>query len=150
MDEILERHLTAWQPRVLSVLRIVAGLAYLQHGLNKLLDFPHTANHAPYNLFSLVPGVAGPLESFGSVFIIFGLFTRPVAFLLSGEMAIAYFTVHINRGFYPLLNGGEIEVLYSFLFLYLFVAGGGCWSLNRLFSQRRAGSTTIGATSHGR
>jgi putative oxidoreductase len=149
MDETLERHLTAWQPRVLSVLRIVAGLAYLQHGLSKLFNFPYSANHAPYNLFSLVPGVAGLLELFGSLFIIFGLFTRPVAFLLSGEMAVAYFMAHIHRGFYPLLNGGELVVLYSFLFLYLFVAGGGCWSLDRLFSQRRADGTVFGAASHG-
>ncbi len=88
-----------WEPRVLSVVRIVVGLLYLQHGLNKLFDFPPTPYYVPYNLFTLVPGLAGPLETFGSLFIIFGMFTRPVAFLLSGEMAIAYFWVVWPRGF---------------------------------------------------
>jgi putative oxidoreductase len=126
-----------WQPRVLSIVRIVAGLLYLQHGLNKMLNFPPTPTHVPYaeNMFSLVPGVAGLIEVFGSLLLIFGLFTRPVAFIISGEMAIAYFYAHQPRNFFPLLNAGEPAILYCFIFLYLFVAGGGCWSLDRLMSR---------------
>lgn len=133
-----------WEPRILSVLRIVTGLLYLQSGLNKLINFPPTPNHAPYNWQSLVPGVAGPLETVGGILLIFGLFTRPVAFILSGEMAFAYFMAHAPRGFYPYLNGGLLAVLYCFVFLYLFVAGGGEWSLDRLL--RRSGASTSGAT----
>ena len=126
-----------WQPRVLSIVRIVAGLLYLQHGLNKMFNFPPTPTHVPYaeNMFSLVPGVAGLIEVFGSLLLIFGLFTRPVAFIISGEMAIAYFYAHQPRNFFPLLNAGEPAILYCFIFLYLFVAGGGCWSLDRLMSR---------------
>jgi putative oxidoreductase len=102
-----------WQPRVLSIVRIVAGLLYLQHGLNKMLNFPPTPTHVPYaeNMFSLVPGVAGLIEVFGSLLLIFGLFTRPVAFIISGEMAIAYFYAHQPRNFFPLLNAGEPAIL---------------------------------------
>lgn len=121
-----------WEPRVLSIFRIVVGLLYLQHGLNKLFNFPATPDHHPYNLFSLVPGVAGILELVGSVFMICGLFTRPVAFVLSGEMAVAYFMVNIHRSFYPLLSGGETVILFCFAFFYFFVAGGGAWSLDQL------------------
>jgi len=120
-----------WQPRVLSIVRIVVGLLFMEHGTAKMFDFPHLANHAPYNLFSLVPGLAGILEGVGGLLIVLGLFTRPVAFLLSGEMAIAYFMAHAPRNFFPLLNGGDPAILYCFIFLYLFVAGGGAWSLDR-------------------
>jgi putative oxidoreductase len=125
-----------WEPRMLSILRIVTGLLYLQHGLNKIFDFPATAYHAPYHLFSLVPGVAGILETVGSILIVLGLFTRPVALILSGEMAFAYFLADAPRGFFPLLNGGEGVVLYCFIFLYFFVAGGGVWSLDQVWSAR--------------
>ena len=121
-----------WEPRALSLLRIMVALLYLQHGLNKLFDFPATPNHAPYQLMTLVPGLAGLLEVVGSLLLLIGLFTRPVAFLLSGEMAIAYFTVHQPRGFFPYLNGGSLAVLYCFTFFYLFVAGGGEWSFDRM------------------
>ena len=133
-----------WEPRILSVLRIVTALLYLQSGLNKLINFPPTPNHAPYNWQSLVPGLAGPLETVGSILLIFGLFTRPVAFLLSGEMAFAYFMAHAPRGFYPYNNGGSLAVLFCFVFLYLFVAGGGAWSLDRVL--RRSGASISGAT----
>jgi uncharacterized membrane protein YphA (DoxX/SURF4 family) len=84
---------TEWEPRVLSVLRIVAGVLYLQHGLNKMFNFPPLATHVPYgeHVFSLVPGAAGLIEVFGSLLLILGLFTRPVAFIMSGEMAIRLF-----------------------------------------------------------
>jgi putative oxidoreductase len=126
---------------MLSILRIVTGLLYLQHGLNKLFDFPPTPNHLPYNLTSLVPGVQGLTEFIGGVLIVFGLFTRPVAFILAGDMAVAYFMAHQPRGLFPLQNGGNLAILYCFVFLYLFVAGGGPWSLDRLWPR---GSSSAG------
>lgn len=126
-----------WQPRVLSIVRIVVGLLFLEHGLNKIFDFPSTPNHRAYELFTLVPGLAGLLETVGSILIVIGLFTRPVAFLLSGEMAFAYFMAHAPRGFFPMLNGGDAAILYCFVFLYFFVAGAGVWSLDQL----RAGAS---------
>lgn len=120
----------AWSPRLLSVLRIIVGFLYIEHGMSKLLGFP-----APFpmqiTLFSLL-GLAGILELFGGALILVGLFTRPVAFILSGEMAIAYFMVHAPKGFWPLVNGGEAAVFYCFVFLYLAAAGGGPWSVDRL------------------
>ncbi len=131
MPDIASLRLT-WEPRLLSILRIVIGLLYLEHGLNKLFDFPPTSTHAPYHLLSLVPGLAGLLELVGGALIALGLFTRLVAFILSGEMAFAYFIADLPMGFFPLLNRGELVVLYCFLFFYFFVAGGGSWSLDRL------------------
>lgn len=136
----------SWKPRMLSILRIMVGLLYLEHGLNKLLNFPATPNYAPYQLFSLVPGLAGILETVGSVLIVLGLFTRPVAFILSGEMAFAYFMSHAPRNFFPLLNGGDPPILYCFIFLYFFVAGAGVWSLDQL----RAQETSAGVAAGGR
>ncbi|TMJ59046.1 MAG: DoxX family protein [Alphaproteobacteria bacterium] len=130
-----------WEPRILSILRIVTGLLFLQHGLNKFFNFPPVANPRPYELFTLVPGLAGILETFGGLLLIFGLFTRPVAFLLCGEMAVAYFMSHAPRGLYTYTNGGALAAMYCFVFLYLFVAGGGEWSLDRLL-RRGAGSTS--------
>ena len=126
----------AWQPRMLSVLRIMTGLLFLEHGTAKMFDFPHQAAHHAYHVASLVPGLAGILEVFGSALIVLGLFTRPVAFLLSGEMALGYFMSHAPRGFFPLLNGGDAAVLYCFVFLYLFVAGAGVWSLDAARAPR--------------
>lgn len=123
-----------WAPRLLSVWRIIVGLLFLEHGLAKLFDFPHLPNHHPYVLFTLVPGLAGLLETIGGSLIAVGLLTRPVAFILCGEMAFAYFMAHAPRGAFPLLNGGEGAVLYCFSFLYLFAAGGGLWSLDRVVS----------------
>jgi putative oxidoreductase len=125
-----------WEPRVLSILRIIVGLLYLGHGLNKLFDFPATADHVPYQLFTLVPGLAGLLETIGGALIVVGLFTRPVAFILSGEMAFAYFMVYVPRSFFPHVSGGVSAVLYCFTFLYFFVAGAGVWSLDRLWAAR--------------
>jgi putative oxidoreductase len=132
-----ERGLSAaWQPRVLSIFRILVGLLYMQHGLNKLFDFPPTAAHQPYSLFSLTPGLAGLLETFGGALVALGLFTRWAAFILSGEMAVAYFMVFWPRGFYPMATGGNLAALYCWVFFYLFVAGGGPWSLDRLLRGR--------------
>jgi putative oxidoreductase len=129
------------EPRVLSVLRIVIGLLYLEHGLNKLFDFPPTPTHSPYHLLSLVPGLAGLLETFGGLLIALGLFTRPVALILSGEMAFAYFMAHAPHSFFPLLNRGGEAILYCFTFLYFSAAGGGAWSLDRLRGSRAATRT---------
>jgi putative oxidoreductase len=121
-----------WKPRMLSVLRIILGLLFLEHGLAKLFDFPHPPNHVPYALFTLNPGLQGLLELAGGFLLALGLFTRPVAFVLAGDMAVAYFMAHSPRGFFPLLNGGELAIVYCFVFLYFWFAGGGEWSLDRL------------------
>src|SRR5579864_6574167 len=113
----------SWEPRVQSILRIIIGLLFVEHGTGKIFNFPAAPNHHAYQLFSLVPGLAGLLEAIGGLLIVLGLFTRPVAFILSGEMAFAYFMAHAPKGFFPLLNGGEGAILYCFIFLYFFVAG---------------------------
>ena len=126
--------IASWSPRMLSVLRIVTGLLFLEHGTQKLLSFPPPANPGPA-LFSLL-GLQGILELVGGILILIGLFTRPVAFILAGDMAVAYFMAHSPRGFFPTLNGGQLAILFCFVFLYLFVAGGGAWSVD----QQRASS----------
>ena len=119
-----------WGPRLLSVLRIVSALLFMQHGSQKLFGFPPSPQlSGPLPPLLLTAGV---MEFFGGVLLLLGLFTRPVAFLLSGEMAVAYFSSHAPRGLWPVLNGGELSVLYCFLFLYLSVAGGGAWSVDAL------------------
>lgn len=120
-----------WAPRVLSIVRIVCGLIFMEHGTQKWFGFPATAKPAP-DFFTL-SGLGGALELVGGALVVFGLFTRPVAFLLSGEMAIAYWMSHAPRGLFPILNGGDAAILYCFIFLYLAFAGGGAWSLDRLF-----------------
>jgi putative oxidoreductase len=122
-----------WSPRVLSVLRIVTAFLFMQHGGQKLFGFP-APSQAAHPLLSLM-GVAGVLEFFGGLLLLLGLFSRPVAFLLSGQMAVAYFMVHAPQGFWPLLNRGDLAVLFSFVFLYLAVAGGGSWSVDHLWRQ---------------
>lgn len=116
-----------WSPRLLSVLRIVAALLFLQHGTAKLFGFPHVARFDDLTLLSLF-GFAGLLEFVGGILLLLGLFTRPVAFVLSGEMAVAYFLAHASQSFFPILNQGELAALYCFVFLYLAAAGGGPWS----------------------
>jgi putative oxidoreductase len=123
-----------WEPRMLSILRIMVGLLYMEHGLAKIVGFPLQPNHRAYELFTLNPGIQGLLELVGGLLLAFGLFTRPVAFILAGNMAVAYFMAHAPRGFFPLLNGGELAIVYCFVFLYLWIAGAGEWSLDRLRS----------------
>jgi putative oxidoreductase len=125
-----------WSPRLLSVMRIVFAFLFLQHGGQKLFDFPIAKSGSPLELFSLV-GLAGMLELFGGLLLLIGLFTRPVAFVLSGMMAVAYFIAHAPRGFLPIVNQGELAVLYCFVFLYLATAGGGPWGLDWLFGKRQ-------------
>jgi putative oxidoreductase len=119
----------------LNLLRIVTGLMFWQHGAQKL--FGALGGTAAESWFSWHRGIAGILEFFGGILVILGLFTRPVAFLLSGEMAIAYFWRHAPQGFWPIENGGERTVLFCFIFLFLCVAGGGGFSLDGLLKKRR-------------
>jgi len=121
--------LARYRPYVLSILRIVAGLLFLQHGMAKIFNFPPQGDRPP---FPKPEWFAGRIELVGSTLIILGLFTRSVAFILSGEMAFAYFMSHRPRGFFPLLNGGEAAVLFCFVFLYLAFSGGGPLSLDAL------------------
>lgn len=125
-----------YAPAMLSVLRIVAALLFMQHGLQKLFKFPDAGHHpGPFDLFSLA-GVGGMLETFGGLLLLVGLWTRPVAFLLSGQMAVAYFLFHLAggldkpRGFFPVINGGDLAILFCFLFLYIVAAGPGPFSLD--------------------
>ena len=133
--------LAKWEPRALSVLRIITGFLFIAHGAQKLFAVltpppkPGDPAAAPAAMFTL-SWTAGVLEFFGGLLVLFGLFTRPVAFVLSGLMAVAYFMAHAPQGFWPILNRGETAVLYCFVFLYLSVAGGGAWSLDRILRRR--------------
>jgi len=126
-----QRFFDAWTPRALAALRIVAAFLFLQHGTAKLLHVPHVAEFDSLRALSLI-GFAGALEIAGSLLLLLGLFTRLAAFILSGEMAVAYFIAHAPQGhfFSPALNRGEEAVLYCFIFLFLSVAGGGAWSID--------------------
>jgi putative oxidoreductase len=121
--------LSAWAPRALSVLRIVAGLMIIEHGMSKLFGWPVVPAFAQLQLFSLL-GATGVIETVCGALMILGLFTQPAAFILSGEMAVAYFMVHEPRSFFPLINGGALAIIYCFAFLYLSTAGGGPWSVD--------------------
>jgi putative oxidoreductase len=133
-----------WAPRGLALLRIVAGYLFLQHGSAKLLGFPHVASFDHVSIASLI-GVAGILELSGGALVLVGLFVRPVSFILSGQMAVAYFMAHASKGnlLFPILNQGEGAVLYCFIFLLLAAAGGGAWSIDAM-RRVRTGSATIG------
>jgi putative oxidoreductase len=119
-----------WAPRARAALRVMAGLLFISHGIAKLFGFPPGG----WPMGTPEPGTmiwfSAVIELVGSPFIILGLFTRPVAFLLSGEMAVAYFSAHAPHSFFPILNHGEGAILYCFIFLYLFVAGPGAWSVD--------------------
>ncbi len=120
-------------PRLLSALRIVAAIMFMLIGMMKLFAFPVGIfpNGGTAQLMSEI-GLAGILETFGGALLVLGLFTRPVAFLLAGEMAVAYFQGHASHGIWPMLNGGQPAVLYCFIWLYLSAAGGGSWSLDAM------------------
>jgi len=124
-----ENALAPWRPHLLSTLRIVAALEILQHGTSKLFGFPAYPAFANVQINSLM-GVSGIIELIGGLLFLVGLFTRPVAFILCGFTAAAYFMVHASKSFFPLVNGGELAVLYCFVFLYFVAAGPGPWSLD--------------------
>jgi putative oxidoreductase len=124
-----------WAARLQSVLRIVVGGLFLQHGTAKLLHLPHIPSFDGVQLMSLI-GLAGVLELVGGFLLLIGLFSRPVAFILSGEMAVAYFMAHGPHNLLPILNGGELAVVYCFVFLYFAAAGGGLWSIDERLAGR--------------
>jgi putative oxidoreductase len=120
-----------WSPRALSVLRIVTAFLFMTHGTAKLFQIPHLQMFDNLQLMSLI-GVQGILEAGGGVLLLIGLLSRPVAFILSGDMAVAYFMSHWPESWLPLLNDGDLAVLYCFVFFYLSVAGPGPWSVDTL------------------
>jgi putative oxidoreductase len=126
---------TIWAPRLLSVLRIVAALIFLLHGSQKLLGFPPLASGSPPAFLSLY-WIAGALELALGILILLGIFTRPAAFVASGEMAFAYFMGHAPRNLFPTLNGGDAAILYCFVFLYIAAAGPGPWSLDAAMRRK--------------
>ena len=125
-----------WTPYLLGLLRIITGFLFLQHGSAKLFGIPNIAMFDGLQLISLM-GLAGILELVGGTLILIGLFTRPTAFVLSGQMAVAYFMAHASNGFLPILNQGELAVLYSFVFLYFSVAGAGAFSVDGMLKKAK-------------
>ena len=119
----------AWTPRALSVFRIITALMIIEHGMAKIIGWPVVPTFANLQPFSLI-GAAGFIELIGGALLILGLFTQPAAFILSGEMAVAYFMVHAPKSFYPLVNGGTLAIMYCFACLYLSTAGAGPWSVD--------------------
>jgi putative oxidoreductase len=120
--------LSAYQPQALAALRIVTALLFIEHGTQKFFNFPPAAQ--PFGSMMNLMGVAGALELIGGLLILVGLFTRPVAFVLCGFMAVAYFMAHAPQSFYPVNNGGDAAILYCFVFLYLTAAGPGAFALD--------------------
>jgi putative oxidoreductase len=123
---------TTWAPRALGLLRIVAALLFVAHGTQKLFNVP--SSEFSISLFSLM-GVAGLLETFGGLLLLLGVFTRPVAFVLSGQMAVAYWMAHAPQSAFPVQNGGDAPILFCFVFLYLVAAGPGAWSIEALRAE---------------
>lgn len=128
--------LTRWAPLALGILRIVAALLFIEHGTQKLFGFPASDREA-IGFAMTLPGIAGILETFGGILLLLGLFTRPVAFILSGEMAVAYWMAHAPQSTFPVLNGGDAAILFCFVFLYLVFAGPGALSLDDRIGRRR-------------
>jgi putative oxidoreductase len=135
----IEATATRLAPYVLSIVRIVAALIFLEHGTAKLLGWPPSSMQTPA-LFSMY-WFAGAIEIVGGILLALGLFTRCAAFVMSGEMAFAYFLGHAPRSFFPLLNGGDASILYCFIFLYIAFAGGGPWSVDEWLRTRGAQKT---------
>jgi putative oxidoreductase len=133
-ETIMNETMAAWAPRVLSVLRIYTGLLLLEHGTAKILSFPAVPSLANIQINSFF-GAAGVIELIGGALLTVGLFTRPVAFILSGFAAVGYFMVHAVKGFYPVLNGGEFVGLLCFVALYLACAGAGPWSVDAMMKR---------------
>lgn len=125
--------LNSWSPRILSVLRIIVGFLFLWHGSQKLLSYP---TPVPAGAEGPLVLIAGVLEFFGGIAFLIGLFTRPIAFVLSGLMAVAYFMAHASGGFLPFVNGGEMAVIYCFVFFYFVFSGGGEWGIDNLIRKK--------------
>ena len=124
----------SWARMLLSLLRFMSGLMFFAHGVRKLLQFP---TPQPNFVLNSIGGYAGFIELIAGALLIVGLFTRPAAFIASGMCAVAYFYAHLPRGFYPILNGGELAALYCFVFLYIAAAGAGPWSLDAVLKNRK-------------
>ena len=129
---------TAWTPRMLSVLRIMIALLFFEHGLQKLLGFPPPSRPFPDPMPTMLLA-SGIFEFVGGALLALGLFTRCVAFVLCGMMAVAYFLVHAPQGFFPINNMGEPAIVYCFVFMYFYFAGGGAWSVDALIARKKAG-----------
>jgi putative oxidoreductase len=129
MIETISTTMAAWAPRALSVLRLIMGLMIIQHGMAKLIGFPAVPSFANLNPLSLI-GAAGFIELIGGALLIVGLQTRLVAFIVSGEMAFAYFMAHAPKSFFPLINGGTLAIIFCFTCLFLSTAGPGPWSVD--------------------
>lgn len=127
----------SWTPRLLSILRVIAALLFMEHGLMKLFHFPAAQPGAPDPLPMLLM-VAAIIEVVGGALLALGLFTRVAAFICSGEMAVAYFLFHAPEGMWPALNGGDAAILFCFIFLYLACAGPGPWSIDAKLKGRGA------------
>jgi putative oxidoreductase len=136
---LLEPARERWTDLFLAILRVVAALILMQHGSQKLFHFPPSGAPGPVAPLVLMSqtGLAGILEFFGGMMLLIGLFTRPVALILSGEMAVAYFQVHAPRAFLPIVNRGELAVVLCFIFLYLAFAGAGTWSVDSVMRRSR-------------
>ena len=124
-----------WSSRALAALRIVAGLLFLAHGGIKVFGFPAGAEPGQQELLSLF-GIGGVIELITGLLLILGLFTRPAAFIASGQMAVAYWMFHFPSSPYPAVNGGDAAILYCFIFLYIFTAGPGAWSIDNRTAKR--------------
>jgi putative oxidoreductase len=140
MDNALDRY----TPYALAVLRIVAALIFIEHGTQKLFGFPAPPQGGYPAAFSLL-WIGGVMEVVGGILVLLGLFTRPVAFLLAGEMAVAYWMFHAPRNLYPVLNGGDAAILYCFVFLLLVFTGPGAWSLDALLRRRAPAAAAASA-----
>jgi putative oxidoreductase len=134
---IFEESHSPWPSRMLSAIRIVAGLIFISFGTMKLFNYPPLPQGMPPISLMSQAGIAGVLEVVGGTLIVIGLLTRPVAFILAGEMAVAYFQFHAPQSFWPSVNMGVGAIMYCFLFLYLMVAGGGVWSIDTLIARRQ-------------
>jgi putative oxidoreductase len=131
----MTQSLSRWMPQVLSLLRIIVGLLFLEHGTQKLLGFPPPLNPAPLSTLLVIQGW---IELVGGGLVALGLFTRAAAFVLSGDMAVAYFMVFLPRSFFPAFSGGDLAILYCFVFFFLIFAGGGPWSVDALLGRDAA------------
>jgi len=129
----MEQTVAGYSPYVRSIVRIAVALLFLEHGMSRLFGWPSPLAHPP---MLTMYWFAGSIELIGSLLVLLGLFTRPAAFIMSGEMAFAYFISHAPRGFFPILNGGDGAILYCFIFLYFAFAGAGPWSLDALWRKK--------------